>query len=264
MKLLRFTSVILILAFLAACISVPTNTLTPNQDTTLQPQSLAAQTQTFRPPTSTEIVLPTQTPTPTPAQPVWSTEPHPLQIEVERTWSYPGSEITFEEFLPAKATYDQFIVSYLSDGYKIYAYMAIPNGTKPETGWPSIVLNHGYHLPSTYSTTENYIAFMDVFSRNGYIVFKPDYRAHGKSEGPRPDGGGYGSPDYMVDVLNAVASLKSYPNADPERIGMVGHSMGGAITLRAMVVSKDIKVIGKIADYVVLELVSGKYAFIVQ
>jgi dipeptidyl aminopeptidase/acylaminoacyl peptidase len=42
-------------------------------------------------------------------------------------------------------------------------------------------------------------------------------------------------------VLNAVGSLKRYPEADPNRIGMWGHSMGGYITLRAMVISKDIR-----------------------
>jgi len=31
-------------------------------------------------------------------------------------------------------------------------------------------------------------------------------------------------------VLNAVASVKRYPDADPDRIGMWGHSMGGHIT----------------------------------
>jgi dipeptidyl aminopeptidase/acylaminoacyl peptidase len=44
-----------------------------------------------------------------------------------------------------------------------------------------------------------------------------------------------------VDVLNAVASMKRYPDADPNRIGMWGHSMGGYITLRSMVITKDIK-----------------------
>jgi dipeptidyl aminopeptidase/acylaminoacyl peptidase len=44
-----------------------------------------------------------------------------------------------------------------------------------------------------------------------------------------------------VDVLNALGSMKQYPDADPTRIGMWGHSMGGQITLRAMVVSPDIK-----------------------
>lgn len=44
-----------------------------------------------------------------------------------------------------------------------------------------------------------------------------------------------------VDVLNAVASLKAHQDADPNRIGMWGHSLGGQLTLRAMVVSKNIR-----------------------
>jgi dipeptidyl aminopeptidase/acylaminoacyl peptidase len=51
----------------------------------------------------------------------------------------------------------------------------------------------------------------------------------------------YTQPNYSVDVLNAVASVKRHPDADPNRIGMWGHSMGGYITLRSMVVAKDIK-----------------------
>ena len=35
--------------------------------------------------------------------------------------------------------------------------------------------------------------------------------------------------------------MKRFPDADPERIGMWGHSMGGCITLRAMVTDPDIK-----------------------
>ena len=46
----------------------------------------------------------------------------------------------------------------------------------------------------------------------------------------------------MVDVLNAVSSLRRYPDADPQRIGMWGHSMGGWITLRAMVTDPGIQV----------------------
>jgi len=44
-----------------------------------------------------------------------------------------------------------------------------------------------------------------------------------------------------VDVLNAVASIKRYTEADPARIGMWGHSMGGLLTLRTMVTTKDVK-----------------------
>jgi dipeptidyl aminopeptidase/acylaminoacyl peptidase len=70
-------------------------------------------------------------------------------------------------------------------------------------------------------------------------VFKSDYRGHGSSEGVAR--GGYGSPDYTIDVLNALGSMKKYPDSDPNRIGMWGHSMGGYITLRAMVIDPSIK-----------------------
>ena len=103
-----------------------------------------------------------------------------------------------------------------------------------------IIFNHGYIPPAQYRTTERYVDYVDAIAKSGYIVFKSDYRGHGSSEGPTT-GGGYGSPGYTDDVLNALASLKAYEDADPTRIGMWGHSMGGQLTLRAMVVSKDIK-----------------------
>ena len=80
---------------------------------------------------------------------------------------------------------------------------------------------------------------MDQLARHGYIVFRIDYRGHDRSEGVAS--GAYGSPGYTVDVLNAVSALKRYPDANPEGIGMWGHSMGGFLTLRAMVISPDIR-----------------------
>jgi dipeptidyl aminopeptidase/acylaminoacyl peptidase len=157
-----------------------------------------------------------------------------------RARTYPGSNISVEATLDPGDNYSRYYVSYLSDGSKIYALMTIPNGPKPSTGWPVIIFNHGYIPPTVYRTTERYIAYVDQIARSGYIVFKSDYRGHDRSEGT--PGGVYTEPNYSVDVLNAVASMKRYPDADPNRIGMWGHSMGGYITLRCMVVSQDIKV----------------------
>jgi dipeptidyl aminopeptidase/acylaminoacyl peptidase len=102
-----------------------------------------------------------------------------------------------------------------------------------------VVFNHGFFPPQVYRTTERYILYTDAFSRNGYIVFKSDYRGHGSSEGRAA--GGYGAPDYVVDVMNALSSVRTLPDADPNRVGMWGHSMGGYITLRAMVMTPTIK-----------------------
>jgi len=156
-----------------------------------------------------------------------------------RQQSYPGSDIVIEQKLQAGANYQRYIASYFSEGLKQYALLTVPNGTPPATGWPAIIFNHGYIPPEQYRTTERYVAYVDGFARNGYVVFRPDYRGHDKSEGTAS--GGYGSPDYTIDVLNALASVKRYEAVDPNRIGMWGHSMGGHITLRAMVTAKDIK-----------------------
>lgn len=181
----------------------------------------------------TATIVPTFTPTPTP------TPLHPLTIESMRERDYPGSEITIDQTLAPGSNYKRYLASYQSDGLKIYALMTVPNGTKPKTGWPVIVFNHGYIPPQIYKPTERYIAYVDGFAKSGYIVFRPDYRGNGDSDGIAT--GAYGSPDYTVDVLNALASMKQYKDADPNRLGMWGHSMGGYITLRSMIISKDIK-----------------------
>ena len=171
----------------------------------------------------------------------WSDAPNALQIEEMRKVEYPGSEIVIEETLAAGNNYDQYVVSYLSEGAKIYALLTVPFGDAPESGWPVIIFNHGYIDPGIYRTTERYVAYVNAIASHGYIVLKPDFRGHGFSEGEVVNGGGYGTPGYTVDVLNAVASIKMFEGADANRIGMWGHSMGGQVTLRAMVVSDEIK-----------------------
>jgi len=195
-------------------------------------------------PTPTESSTLTSIPTATPV-------PHPLEISAMRAREYPGSDIVIETVLDPGANYNRYYVSYLSEGLKIYALMTVPNGEKPPTGWPVVIFNHGYIPPDVYVTTERYIAYVDLIARSGYIVFRSDYRGHANSEGEA--GGAYSRPDYTVDVLNAVASMKKHPDADRNRIGMWGHSMGGYITLRSMVTTNDIKVgviwAGVVASY---------------
>ena len=187
-------------------------------------------------PTQTSTLEPTATFTPAPtATPV----PHPMSIIALRNQEYPGSEITVVKELDRGINYRRYYVYYLSEGLKIYALLTIPNGEKPEGGFPAIVFNHGYIPPDVYKTTERYIAYVDQLARAGYVVFRIDYRGHDQSEGEAT--GAYGNPGYQVDVMNAVASLKQHPDVNPEKIGMWGHSMGGYLTLRAMVISDDIK-----------------------
>jgi dipeptidyl aminopeptidase/acylaminoacyl peptidase len=213
---------LLVMAGLAgACTPAPLASTPPLPGTTDTPA-----------PTATPTITATATPTPTPTL-------HPLTIESMRLGSYPGSEITIEESLPPGANYSRAIASYLSEGLRINALLTIPFGDLPPSGWPVIIFNHGYIPPDEYQTSERYIAYVDNLARNGYIVFRPDYRGHADSEGVAS--GAYGSPDYVIDVLNAVASMRQFPAADPDRIGMWGHSMGGYITLRSMVIDPRLR-----------------------
>lgn len=164
--------------------------------------------------------------------------PHPLTIEALRNTRLTSSELVIEEEIGSGSNYRRYIASYNSDGNKNYGLLTVPTTEKPQSGFPLVIFNHGYIPPSEYRTTERYEAYVDGFARNGYIVFRPDYRGHGSSEGEAS--GGYGTNDYTIDVLNALEVMKRYPDVDAERIGMWGHSMGGHITLRAMVVDHDI------------------------
>lgn len=165
---------------------------------------------------------------------------NPMSIEFMRQAEYPGSEIAIEETLTPQKTYNRYIASYYSDGLKIYALLLVPGTQKPAGGFPVIVLNHGYIIPGRYTPDGNYVAYSDAFARAGYIVFKPDYRGNGNSEGEPT--GAYFSPDYIIDDLNAISSIKKYKDVNPSKIGVWGHSMGGFITLKDIVINtKDIK-----------------------
>jgi acetyl esterase/lipase len=168
--------------------------------------------------TSTPTAASTKTPTPTPTS-------NPLDVAWMRQQTYPGSDLTIERELAAGPNYRQYIASYQSDGNKNYGLLTIPTGEKPPTGWPAIIFNHGYIPANIYSTTDSYSSHVRSLARSGYVVFKPDYRGHDNSEGEAR--GGYGSPNYTIDVLNAVAAVKSLPEVDANRLGMFGHSKGG-------------------------------------
>jgi dipeptidyl aminopeptidase/acylaminoacyl peptidase len=104
-----------------------------------------------------------------------------ITIEYLRSFEINGSEITFEEDLGDKSNYRQHIVSYISEGNKIFGLLTIPFGEPPQEGFKAIVFNHGYIPPKSYKTTERYVAYVDYLARSGFVVFKIDYRGHGES-----------------------------------------------------------------------------------
>jgi len=163
----------------------------------------------------------------------------PISIKYLRSLKIESDSPVIERVVAKYPSYNSYLVYYYSEGSKVYGLLTIPNLPIPEGGFPAIVFNHGYIPPKSYSTFNNYPAYVDYLARNGFVVFKIDMRGHGNSEGVAT--GGYFSSTYTKDAIAALKSLQKLENVNKNKIGIWGHSMSGNLVLRAMEVEKDFK-----------------------
>jgi pimeloyl-ACP methyl ester carboxylesterase len=73
-------------------------------------------------------------------------------------------------------------------------------------------------------------------AEHGFGVLLLDLRAHGESDGDLVSFGGN-------DIIAALDYLKSRDDIDPNRIGAMGVSLGGLVTIQAAATSTDIKAV---------------------
>lgn len=78
-----------------------------------------------------------------------------------------------------------------------------------------------------------------VLAQDGYGALLFDLRAHGLSHGRKSS---WGLAE-VADVAAALRFLQAQPEVDAGRIGLVGHSMGGAIAIRAAVQLPEIRLV---------------------
>lgn len=71
-----------------------------------------------------------------------------------------------------------------------------------------------------------FLVLSDYLTRKGIAVLRVDDRGIGKSEGKFA---GATTADFATDVEAAVAFLKTRPEINPHKIGLIGHSEGGTI-----------------------------------
>ncbi len=191
-------------------------------------------------PTGTPLPSPTLTGTPTP-----TSTPDPiagLTIDDLITRSYGGGELVVEENLAVNSYFTRALVSYPSDGLKIYGFMNVPTRGRPP--YPVVIALHGYIEPAIYQTLDYTTRYADTMARAGYLVIHPNLRGYPPSD----EGDNLFRVGMAVDVLNLIALVKSQAGtpgvlalADPQAIGLWGHSMGGGISTRVITVSPDVK-----------------------
>ncbi len=152
--------------------------------------------------------------------------------------TYDGSDLRLGQVLAANDAFTKYAVTYRGGDLAISGVLYVPTGPGP---FPGVVLNHGYIDPAVYVTGQGLQIEQDYLARSGFVVLHTDYRNHAGSDRD-PDNDLRLRLGYTEDTINAVLALRrsGLPGLDPERIGMLGRSMGGGVTLNALVVQPGI------------------------
>jgi len=203
--------------------------LTPNTSTST-PITVSTFTSTAVPHTATSISSP-----PVPEEYL------PYTIYNLRARPYGGGQIEMLKTLEENDIFTRYEIRYLSDGLKIYGFLNVPKGAGP---FPIIIMLHGYWRSSMPTVLGYASDVADIFAAQGYIVLHPNMRGYPPSD----DGDNLYRVGLAVDVLNLIALVKGQAgqsgpleNADPARIGLWGHSLGGGVAIRVATISEDIK-----------------------
>lgn len=104
----------------------------------------------------------------------------------------------------------------------------------------TVIVLHGY---TASRWNDVYMQpMLKALSKAGYNVLTFDFRAHGKSEGERTSIGNL----EVRDLQAAVSWLKQKQKKRAKKIGVIGYSMGGIVTIRGL--ARDKRITCGIAD----------------
>ncbi len=185
-----------------------------------------------RPPAPT--LTPTLTVTPT-------ATPNPFSIASLAARAYGEGALRIEKTLQASPAFTRTLISYPSDGLHIAGFMDTPAGTGP---FPVVIVLHGFIEPENYVLTPYTTAYADALARAGYLVIHPNLR----NFPPSDDGSDLFRTGLAIDVMNLITLVKQQAGqpgplarAQPDAIGLWGHSMGGGVALRVLTISPDVR-----------------------
>jgi uncharacterized protein len=158
----------------------------------------------------------------------------PFTIDGLRRHDFQSGSVHTRSLLDENDKFASYLIDYPSDGLTITGVMQIPVGEGP---FPVIILNHGFFSRSVYSSGDGTDRAAAFLAAHGYITLASDYRSWGDSD----VGNSFFYSGLVIDVINLMNAIPSIEQADPERVGMWGHSMGGGVTIKAVGIDARIK-----------------------
>ena len=129
-------------------------------------------------------------------------------------------------------------VFYPSGKLRIQAYVYKPEGAGP---FPAVIYNHGSR-PGHEREERPLVYVGEMLTKSAYVVIVPERRGYGRSEGVpfSQEIGEDRGPRYVNrlqqeadDVIAAAEFAKTLPYVDGARIGVMGWSFGGIVSVLA-------------------------------
>lgn len=123
------------------------------------------------------------------------------------------------------------------DNIKLSGTISIP---KVDKKVPAVLLIQGSGPHNRDEEVYGHKPFEDIsnyLSKRGIAVLRVDRRGCGKSDGTYLE---LDMDNYVEDAICGVEFLKSYPNIDTNKIGLIGHSLGGLIAALAASQTNDV------------------------
>jgi uncharacterized protein len=192
-----------------------------------------------RPPT--QAIVESLTPSPIPtialtasATPTIEALIFPYTIDGLRQHDFQSGKIHIRSTLSENDKFTTYLIDYPSDELTITGVMQIPKGEGP---FPVIILNHGFFSRSVYNSGDGTDRASAFLAEHGYITLASDYRSWGRSD----TGKSFFYSGLVIDVINLINAISSIKQADLDRVGMWGHSMGGGVTMKALTIDERIK-----------------------